>query len=88
MWTIAKKQWAEERIFIDLAMINSPQDNGIIVTNKNWHIMVDQDNGSKEWEFYGTKTGFVELKDKKFSKQKNIRKQVTYITIMHLRIKF
>ena len=67
---------AGERIFSDLAMIKTP---GITITNKNWHIVVDQYTGHKELEFYCTKSDFVEPKCKNFSKWKNNEKPVTYI---------
>ena len=46
-------------LFLDLPMIKATQDSGII-TNKNWHIVVDQYRGYKKSEFYSTKSDFVE----------------------------
>ena len=33
-------------------MIKAPQDSGITITNKNWHIVVDQYTGYKKSEFF------------------------------------
>ena len=66
-----KTMRAGERIFSDLATIKAPQDSGITITNKNWHIVVDQYTGYKELEFYCTKSDFVEPMCKKFSECKN-----------------
>ena len=43
-----KSTRAGKRIFLDLATMKAPQDSGIIITNKNWHIVVDQYTGYKE----------------------------------------
>ena len=51
---------AGKRIFSDLATIKVPQDSGITITNRNWHIVVDQYMGYKESEFYSTKSDLVE----------------------------
>ena len=48
----------DERIFSDLAMIKAPQDSGITITNKNWHIVVYQYTGYKKLEFYCMKSDF------------------------------
>ena len=74
-----KATGAGKRTFSDLAMIKVSQDSGITITNKNWHIVVDQYTGYKESELYGTKSDFVEPTCKKFSKWNNSGKQVTYI---------
>ena len=80
---------AGKRIFSDLVIIKAPQDSDITINNKNWHIVVDQYTGYKESEFYCTKSAFVELMCKKFSKWKNNGKPVTYMRHnMHQRIKF
>ena len=71
---------AGERMFSDLVTIEAPQDSGIAVTNKNWHIMVDKYIGYKESEFYSTKSDFVKSMCKKFCEWKNNGKPVTYIT--------
>ena len=39
---------AGKKIFSDLAMIKAPQDSGITITNRNWHIVVNQYTGYKE----------------------------------------
>ena len=39
---------ASERIFSDSATIKAPQDSGMTITNRNWHIIVDQYDGYKE----------------------------------------
>ena len=46
---------AGKRIFSDLATIKVPQDSGITITNKNWHIVVYH-IGHNEMEFYCTKS--------------------------------
>ena len=48
-----------KRILSDLAMIEMSQDNGVTITNKKLHIVVDQYTGYKESEFYCTKSDFV-----------------------------
>ena len=50
---------AGERIFSDLATIMTLQDSSIGITNRNWHMVVDQYTGYKESEFYCTKSSFV-----------------------------
>ena len=55
-----------------------PQDSGITITNRNWHIVVDQYTGYKESELYSTKSDFLELTCKKFSEWKNNGKLVSY----------
>ena len=40
-----KAMRAGKRIFSDLATIKAPQDSGIIITDRNWHIVVDQHMG-------------------------------------------
>ena len=60
-------------------MIMVPQDSGITITNKNWHIVMDQYTGYKESEFYCNKSDFVKPTCKKFSNWKNNGKLVTYI---------
>ena len=36
---------AGKRIFLDLVMIKVPQESGITITNKNWHIVLDHYTG-------------------------------------------
>ena len=33
--------------YTDLVMTKAPQVSGIIITNKNWHIVVDQYTGTR-----------------------------------------
>ena len=68
-----------ERIFSDVATIKALQDSGIIITNRNWHIGVDQHTGYNKPEFYSAKSNLVELTCKKFSKWRNNGKPVSYI---------
>ena len=63
----SKATRASKRIFSDLAIIKASQDSGITITNRNWHIVMDQYTGYKESEFYSTKSDFVEPMCKKFS---------------------
>ena len=35
----------------DLVTIKSPQDSGITIINRNWHIVVDQYAGCRESDF-------------------------------------
>ena len=46
---------ASKRIFSDLATIKAPQDSGITIINRNWHIVVCQYMGYKELAFYSGK---------------------------------
>ena len=57
---------AGESIFSDLATIKVPHDNGIHIPYRKGHL-----------EFYSTKSDFVELMFKKFSKWKNNGKPVS-----------
>ena len=80
---------AVKRIFSDLATIKTPQDSGITITNKHWHIVVDQYTGNKEVECYSTKSDFVEPMCKKFRGEKKTGNQYCILgIIMHWRIKF
>ena len=63
----------------DLPTIKAPKDSDITITNRNWHIVVDQYTGYKELEFYSTKSDFVEPICQKFSKWKNNGKLISYI---------
>ena len=51
------------RKFSDLATIEASQDSRITITNRKWHIVVDQYMGYKESKFYCMKPPC-----KKFSK--------------------
>ena len=62
-----KAMRAGKRIFLALAMIKSPQDSGITITNKNWHIIVGQYTGYEESECYSIMSDFMEPTCKKFS---------------------
>ena len=68
MWMIVRKLHELVKEYTDLVMTKAPQVSGIIITNKNWHIVVDQYTGYKESEFYNTKSYSFELICKKFSK--------------------
>ena len=70
---------AGKRIFSDLVTIKAPQDSSFTITNSNWHIVVDQYTGYKEFAFYSTKSDFVKLAYKKISQSKNDGKPVSYI---------
>ena len=61
---------ASKRILSDLEMIKAPQDSGITITDKNWHIVVDHYMGYKQSELYGTKSNFVEPKCKNLTSGK------------------
>ena len=65
-----KAKSAGERIFLDLMTIKAQQESGITITNRNWHIVVDQYMRYKELEFYNTKSDFVEPTCKKFNEWK------------------
>ena len=41
---------AGKRKFSNFATIKAPQDSGITITNRNWHIVVNQYMGYKEME--------------------------------------
>ena len=71
---------AGKRIFSDLTTIKAPQDSGITIINKNWHIVADQYMGYKELEYYCIKSDFVEPTCKKFNKWRYYGKLVTYIS--------
>ena len=68
-----------ERIFSYLVTIKAPQDSGITITNRSWHIVVDQHTGYKDLEFYSTKSDFVVLMCNKISNWKNNGKLVWYM---------
>ena len=69
-WSLKNKKAtrAGKRMFSDLVTIKAPQDSGITIIHKKWHIVVDQYTEYKELEFYCNKSVFVEPTCKKFSK--------------------
>ena len=80
---------AGKRIFSDLATIKASWDSGITITNKNWHIIVDQHTGYNELECYCNMSDFVKPTCKKFNEWKILGNWwCTLDMIMHQRTKF
>ena len=42
MWTIKRNLQEQGKEYFQIWSIKAPQESIIIVTNKNWHILVDQ----------------------------------------------
>ena len=70
---------ASKRIFSNLVTIKAPQTSGITITNRHWHIVVDQYTGYMESKFYSAKSDFVKPMCKKFSRWQNNGKLVSHI---------